>query len=88
MAKRLGRRFGLLSDRGAIGFRAAFRHQEPNQAPHHRIVGTTDQGRRVALLADEAHDDQGLQVMGKRRRRDRQSALQFADSEARISGPQ
>src|SRR5262249_17347836 len=56
---------GLLTDRGTVGLGAAFVHQEANQSAHDRVVGLAVKRRRVPLLGDEAHDEQGLQMVGE-----------------------
>src|SRR4051794_39215562 len=70
----LAGRFGRLD--------AALLDQKTHQAAHRVIVGVAHQRRRLALLQDEASDDERLDVVRERRGRDLQLVLQAPNGEA------
>src|SRR5262245_26872403 len=56
-------RVRLLTDRRAVGLSAALIHQEPHQTSHDRVVGLAVKRGCIALLGDESHDEQRLDVV-------------------------
>lgn len=65
--------------RRAGGIDATLIHKEADEAIHGGIVGPADERRCLALLSDQARQNQSMQVMGERRGRDRELLLQAAN---------
>lgn len=78
---------GVALHGGAFCVDAAFGDQEFDQAVHRRIIGAADQCRHLTFLADQARQDQAMQMMGERRSRDVEFFLQVADRQPVIAGP-
>ena len=78
---------GLTLPRSASGVLATFIDQKPNKAVHCGIVGAADERRRLALLRDQARQNQPMQVVRKRRGGDPQFLLQMTNRQAVVARP-